>query len=316
MRRFLTILLCLTVAISLHARGRALLIGIGDYPAESGWEKINASNDIKLLSKTLARYQITTLQDSKATYNGIKAAFKNFTAECQTGDTVIIHFSCHGQQMLQEIQNTVEEPDMLDEALVPYDANIAYSSSYKGQYHLRDDEFSKLIDAVRTKVSKTGFVLVLLDACHSDTADRSIEDNKSDVVIRGSRNIFGESSNGENLDIYKYKTPQQPITMTDQMSHVVYISACKAHQVNRETVQNGINYGSLSYAFCDTYRTTEISDITSFAQQVNRRMKKIAAAQNLGARASFILDIEPQVQRKETPAKKESAVERLLKKFN
>ena len=218
--------------------------------------------------------------------------------------------------MLQEVQNTVEEPDMLDEALVPYDANIEYSSSYKGECHLRDDEFCKYVDAIRTKVSQSGFVLVLLDACHSDTADRSIEDEKNDVVIRGSRNIFGESLTGEDIDIYKYKSPLQPISITDAMSHVVYISACKAHQVNRETMQDGIRYGSLTYAFCDTYHVTGLTDITNLAQQVNRRMKKIAAAQNLGARASFTLNIEPPVQKKETPAKKESAVDRLLKKFN
>ena len=314
MRRFLTILLSLTMAVSLHARGRALLIGIGDYPTESGWEKINASNDLKLLSKTLEGYQITTLQDSKATYNGIKAAFKKFTAECQTGDTVIIHFSCHGQQMFPAIKTFANEPDSLDESLIPYDAKNKYSFSYKGENHLRDNDFAKLINPIRAKVSDNGLVLVILDACHSDDLYKGTQDIESEPIIRGTRDIFGDII-PEEVDTYKYATQKFNIEMHTGLSHVVYISACKAHQVNRETVQNGIGYGSLSYAFCETYRVTGLNDFNLFAQQLNKKMQKIAAAQNLGVKASFVLRIETPIQQKETPVKKVSAVDRLLQIF-
>ena len=303
------------MCLSAAARNRALLIGIGEYPESSGWEKISAANDMKLLSSTLKGYDITILQDEKATYSGIKNAFGQFTAKCTPGDTVIVHFSCHGQQMFPAIKTFANEPDSLDESLIPYDAKNKYSFSYKGEKHLRDNEFAELINPIRAKVSDNGFVLVLLDACHSDDLYKGTQDIESEPIIRGTRDIFGDII-PEKVDTYKYATQKFNIEMHTGLSHVIYISACKAHQVNRETVQNGTGYGSLSYAFCETYRVTGLSDITLFAQQLNKKMKKIAAAQNLGAKASFILDIEPQVQRKDTPAKKESAIERLLKKFN
>ena len=314
MKRLLTILICITLAVSLHARERALLIGIGDYPAESGWGKINAGNDIKLLLETLKGYEITVLQDSDATYYGTVSCMKKFATSVQPGDTIIVHVSCHGQQMFPAIKATADEPDSLDESLVPFDAPNQYSNSYKGENHLRDQDFAKLVDQIRAKASDNGFVLVLLDACHSDDLYKGTEDIDN-VIIRGTRDIFGDII-PENINNYIFATKNFNIEMHSGLSHVVYISACRAHQVNRETVQNGIGYGSLSYAFYDTYKTIGISDITAFIQQVNRKMKKIAPAQNLGVKATFTIDIEPQVQSKYTPTKKESAVERLLKKFN
>lgn len=100
MKRLLISLSCILICLSAAARNRALLIGIGEYPESSGWEKISAANDMKLLSSTLKGYDITILQDEKATYSGIKNAFAQFTAKCTSGDTVIVHFSCHGQQMV------------------------------------------------------------------------------------------------------------------------------------------------------------------------------------------------------------------------
>ena len=313
MKRLLISLSCILICLSAAARNRALLIGIGEYPESSGWEKISAANDMKLLSSTLKGYDITILQDEKATYSGIKNAFAQFTAKCTAGDTVIVHFSCHGQQMVQEKENIQEEQDRLDEALVPFDAQRKISSSYKGENHLRDDEFGLMIDRLRERITNKGLVIVLLDACHSDTAFRSAEDEKKHIIIRGARDIFGADDESK-YDPLKYKKPLVMIQESDKLSDVLYISACKAYQVNRETIQNGIGYGSLTYSFCQMYSETCLQNLSAMVTTVKKDMGKIAPAQNVGISASFELQAEPK-QAAAPAQKEESALDRLLNRF-
>ena len=313
MKRLLISLSSILICLSAAARNRALLIGIGEYPESSGWEKISAANDMKLLSSTLKGYDITILQDEKATYAGIKNAFAQFTAKCTAGDTVIVHFSCHGQQMVQERENIQEEQDRLDEALVPFDAERKLSSSYKGESHLRDDELGLMIDRLRERITNKGLVIVLLDACHSDTAFRSAEDEEKHIIIRGARDIFGADDESK-YDPLKYKKPLVMIQESDKLSDVLYISACKAYQVNRETTQNGIGYGSLTYSFCQMYSETCLQNLSAMVTTVKKDMGKIAPAQNVGISASFELQAEP--KQATAPVKKEeSALDRLLNRF-
>jgi len=313
MKRLLISLSCILICLSAAARNRALLIGIGEYPEASGWEKISAANDMKLLSSTLKGYDITILQDEKATYAGIKNAFTQFIAKCTAGDTVIVHFSCHGQQMVQEKENIQEEQDRLDEALVPFDAQRKLSSSYKGENHLRDDEFGLMIDRLRERITNKGLVIVLLDACHSDTAFRSAEDEEKHIIIRGARDIFGADDEGQ-YDPLKYKKPLVMIQESDKLSDVLYISACKAYQVNRETIQNGIGYGSLTYSFCQMYSETCLQNLSAMVTTVKKDMGKIVPAQNVGISASFELQAEPK-QAAAPAQKEESALDRLLNRF-
>ena len=106
---------------------RALVIGIGDYPAGSGWREINGDRD-----------------------------------------ELYIHFSGHGQQVTDV---SGDEPDGLDEALIPYDAAIEYGrNGYKGQNHILDDELGVWLEALRESVGPKGVIVVALDACHSGDA--------------------------------------------------------------------------------------------------------------------------------------------------
>ena len=313
MKRLFISLFCILICLSAATRNRALLIGIGEYPESSGWEKISAANDMRLLSNTLKGYDLTVLQDEKATYAGIKNAFAQFSAKCTPGDTVIVHFSCHGQQMVQERENTQEEQDRLDEALVPFDAQRKLSGTYKGEKHLRDDEFGRMIDSLRERITNKGLVIVLLDACHSDTAFRSAEDEEKHIIIRGARDIFGADDESK-YDPLKYKKPLVTIQESEDLSDVLYISACKSYQVNRETVQNGIGYGSLTYSFCQMYTDNCFKDLSAFAVNVKKDMGMIVPAQNVGISASFELQQETK-QSTEPVQKQESALDRLLNRF-
>ena len=286
MKRLLISLSCILICLSAAARNRALLIGIGEYPESSGWEKISAANDIKLLSSTLKGYDITVLQDEKATYSGIKNAFAQFTAKCTPGDTVIVHFSCHGQQMIC-IDKSNEELDLLDEAIVPYDAKAKYSIHYKGEHHLRDNELALLIDNLRKKVNIHGFVLVSIDACHSHTLDRSEDVIQSTSIFRGTGDIFGKNVDPTIYLRHKYKTSKDIIPKSDGMSDVLFASACKEYQKNKEIIVDGIGYGSLTYALVNNMQNIIFFNITKFIEGIKETMYTQKLAQDPGFRASF-----------------------------
>ena len=71
------LILCLLIPAESLAYKRALLIGVSNYPKESGWCKLASCNDIALLKETLSEINdITCLVDENATKKGIDSALK------------------------------------------------------------------------------------------------------------------------------------------------------------------------------------------------------------------------------------------------
>jgi len=155
----------------------ALVIAVGDYPEATGWRKINAANDVPLITTALEYHgfdEIHVIQNQEATKEGIIQAFENkLIAKVNEGDVVVIHFSGHGQQVYD---NNGDELDGFDEALVPYNAPMKYEPGiYEGQNHLRDDEVGNLLNALQNKLGKEGNVLLVVDACYSGTISRGTD---------------------------------------------------------------------------------------------------------------------------------------------
>ena len=83
-----SILLVFILLLANNAWGQsryALLIGIGDYPEGSGWNKIHGNNDISLIKSTLIRQgfseeSIMQLIDSAAIKNNILKAFDDLAS--------------------------------------------------------------------------------------------------------------------------------------------------------------------------------------------------------------------------------------------
>ena len=113
MRRLLTIsLLFLTLFCSAQQR-RALLVGIANYPEGSGWRKIHADNDVHLLDSILSKsFHVRAIIDKQATLDNILKELSFLRQSTSLGDTVLISFSCHGQQMYAI--NDTSEADSLD----------------------------------------------------------------------------------------------------------------------------------------------------------------------------------------------------------
>lgn len=235
----LSILLVLFTLTTMAQVKRALVIGIGDYPSESGWSKINGDRDINIVCAFLsdngfAQTQIVKLKNDQATKANILHQFKSITKSAKSGDQIYIHFSGHGQQITD---TNGDEDDGYDEAWIPYDARKSYAKGiYEGENHLVDDQINVLLRDIRKRIGPAGQLTVVVDACHSGDSSRGEEEKDEDLIVRGTPDRFIIPSHTS-----KTKATKQPIQW-------VMISACKAYQNNYECKVGNIHYGSLSYA--------------------------------------------------------------------
>lgn len=254
---FLVLTLLFSALTAAEQRNRALLTAVGTYPEGSGWAKIHAANDIGIVvpmlrTKGFSEKDIAVLQNEQATKSAVCGALRRLAADSRRGDRIYIHFSCHGQQMADD---NGDEPDGLDEALIPYDAPRRYTPGvYEGENHLRDDEFGELLDALRLKVGEKGSVVAVLDACHSGTGDR---DNDDEVYVRGTSYIFAPPGfaparqTGDRV-VYDIRTAAG-------MAPLTVIAACRPDQLNYEyrSPEDGRYYGSLTHALCSVMQETD-----------------------------------------------------------
>jgi len=267
MRKSLLIIgIILMVAITGNAqRKRAFMVGISHYDtALTGyqWNNINGVEDIKLLSPILKKqgFYLTTLLDEQATYQNITNQLSTFTNQTKKGDIVYLHFSAHGQPV-EDLNG--DEEDGWDEAIIPIDAYKNYKKGvYEGKKHLLDDQLNTYIKKLRTKIGTTGFLYVVIDACHAGTSSRA-----NDETIRGTKVGFTYKNK-----VFKPSTQKKShykVEATPKMSHVMYLEACRPEQVNMEIKVKDKRYGPLSYNIAQALQAKPIStDANGFLNSV------------------------------------------------
>jgi len=268
MKRLLTIsLLFLTLFCSAQQR-RALLVGIANYPEGSGWRKIHADNDVRLLDSILSKtFCVRSIVDKQATLDDILKELSYLRKSTSQGDTILISFSCHGQQMFAIDNDT--EADSLDEALIPYDAKAKYSSHYQGEKHLRDDILSESITDIRRKAGSNGLVVVLLDACHSGDSFRNPDDLTN---YRGGYPVFGPNS--QDVSVHKDLRDIIKLPKSHSLSEVIFMGACQSYQLNAEyKAPDGNWYGSLTYAFFKAFEKNGLNSMVSLCLDIKSNVK-------------------------------------------
>lgn len=289
-KNVLLIFLLLYIFIPITAKNRCLLIGVGNYPDGSGWRTINSVNDVNLLEQILSKtFSVSKLIDENATHDAIIETITSLTGEVQSGDTILIHFSCHGQQMLTHQK---DEPDDLNESLIPYDALSTKTKSYFGQNHLVDDEVNELVHSLRLKVGTHGLVIVTLDACFSDSMNKG-DKNDGNVIYRGCYDIFGSNEVSKDslvsLENKKKLDSDVHIERLKDCGDVIFLSACRSYQKNMETVKEGKGYGSLSYAMYLASANVGFSNIGKWIENVKEMMGEIVYTQVPQVRSSLDL---------------------------
>ena len=239
-----------------HAqRKRAFMVCISHYDtALTGfqWNNINGVEDIHLLFPALSKqgFSVITLMDNDATYDNIVSHLSQFTNKTKKGDIVYLHFSTHGQPV-EDLNG--DEEDGWDEAIVPIDAYKMFKKGqYEGKKHLLDDQLNNYVKHIREKIGKTGFLYVIIDACHAGTSSRS-----NDETIRGTK--VGFTYNNKIFKPSTQKKSHYKIEAAPKLSDVLFLEACRPDQVNTEIKVKDKRYGPLSYNIAQALQAKPLS---------------------------------------------------------
>ena len=156
------------------AASRALLVAVSDYQSKDIKDLPGVRRDLDIMQDVVKKMgipaeNITTLADQKATYQNIRTALAQLIQDTEDGDMGLFYFSGHGGQFKDE---SGDEDDKRDEALIPYDAVWNDQNADK---ILLDDELATLYSQ-----ATRGKLLILVDACNSGTSDKGIQFGSSD----------------------------------------------------------------------------------------------------------------------------------------
>lgn len=228
----------------------ALLIGIGNYPREGGWQPINSSNDLAVISDALRQRGVPDdnmffLKEEQATRAGILNIWKSvLLPRVQRGDVVYFQFSGHGQQVADD---NGDELDGYDEAIVPYDSPLRYQAGvYQGENLIRDDELNNLFTDLRGRLGPAGNLMVVLDACHSGTGTRGMAPARGTDVAMASDEYKTSAARrtGDGLT-----APQFGAVGANELAPMAAFFGAAHNQLNFEARdEQGNLLGSLTYA--------------------------------------------------------------------
>ena len=154
---------------TLRTQGSALLIGINRYPLLAPHSQLyGCVNDVELMAHILQEnfgFQagcITLLKDEFATRDAILQALDTLLEQTGKEDIIVIHYSGHGSQMTDR---EGDEPDGLDETIVPYDSG---RTPHENRDITDDEIYLRLLKLTQV----TLYVTLLFDCCHSGTISR------------------------------------------------------------------------------------------------------------------------------------------------
>lgn len=173
-----SLIVALLISVASHADDRVLIVGVGEYQdASSNLPGIDLDIDAMKNTALLMGFEnnaIKILRDSEATEQGIIDAMQTWLVDGVTADDrVIFYFSGHGSRFTDS--NGDEVIDQKDEAIIAHDFRIEQRSGGNVAVGLLVDEsLGYLVSQI-----PSDNVLVLIDACNSGTATRSLAANPS-----------------------------------------------------------------------------------------------------------------------------------------
>ena len=215
----------------------ALLIGVAQYPGLGVAEQLSGSaNDITAMRQLLherfgfSEMNITTLIDQQATGSEIRGAMRALSDAVRNlppgvvAAQVVVHFSGHGSQIPDQASGPDrDEDDGLDETWVPYDA-----TRQGGNEDIRDDEINQMIHRICD--GGKARLLIIFDGCHSGTGARGA------TKVRQLRRDLSPTQ----------PSPDAPATHKQLPDGAVFLSACRAGEVEPEFTEDDKTYGLLT----------------------------------------------------------------------
>ena len=234
-------LVIILLAMTTRAQGedRALLVGVGRY--ENLAEKLSGiSLDIQMMSE-FARIlgfenkAIKVLEHEEASTQQVVTAVENWLIKgVGPEDRVLFYFSGHGSQIPDDNR---DEDDAFDEVLLLYDAAIKQQERHSTLTGvLVDDDFSAMLARMKSRN-----VFVILDACHSGSATRSLRLNPRSFSVNDAQVKFFsyspyiEAAGGRGR--FDAMEPDNPGMADD---NYVVITACRDDEKTVATAQGSI----------------------------------------------------------------------------
>jgi len=245
-------------AMAQYSTRYALLVGIGEYPKESGWPKIHGDRDVQLLAEELKNHSFlpaNTIKrtNEKASRELILASLEQIQQRVQSGDIVYIHFSGHFQQITDQ---NGEETDGLDECFAAWDSRFTPAGGYNGEGHLRDDELAESLHRIEEKLTRIGQLLLVFDGGFGKgQRGTSLALNFTEAGgIRGGKTGKGSENDWADLN----RTENSPHTVS-------VLPASLAEPVN-ETVSGKDSLGTITAFMREAFRNS--SSLRSFGDLV------------------------------------------------
>ncbi len=257
----------------------ALIVGISTYPKSSGWTKINSDNDIQILSNELKKkkFNLRILKNQNATKANILKELIKLEKTARKNDTIIIHFSCHGQRFLTKENELIE-------TLIPYNASKFYKKNvYQGENHLLDYELGNYINRIRQKIGSSGLLFVTIDACHSGDATRAIG---TDDIIRGTSSVFTSNPFYTPPNLRNVKKNAILPKLKNQSAYCA-VYACQSYQNNYELKVGETYYGALSYSFYIALKKVQSFNPVLLSKEIMTEMNKRIKKQNPYIESTF-----------------------------
>jgi hypothetical protein len=234
-------LVLMSLALASTARGedRALLIGVGRYAHFD--DRLNGvSLDLDMMTEMslLMGFQkktIKILAHEQATTANVYQTFDDWLINgVEPQDRVLIYFSGHGSQVPDEND---DEKDNFDEVLLLYDTTISVKDgrqSLKGVLH--DDRFHRMLAQIKSRN-----ILIILDACHSGSATRSLQLTPRTIAATDAQvKYFYYSPLLETAGGSGRFDVMEPSTSSDFDGRYVAITACRDDEKTLATSQGSI----------------------------------------------------------------------------
>ncbi len=220
---------------------RALVVGIDHYPQLGDPAQLRgAVHDAEQMADLLEHRfgfphrDLCLLKNSEATRERLTAEMEALVARAQPTDTTVFHWSGHGSQVV-DLEG--DEPDGLDETLVPVDGRLLHQEPAD----LRDDEIRSWLARLESHGSA---VTLIVDCCHSGHIHRhsSLRPRYLPAFKRAAQTFPG---------------PPTPRPVADpwqsRPSHYVLLAACGEDQLAWERpVGRGQFHGHWTWAILRT----------------------------------------------------------------
>ncbi len=257
-QQVLLVILLSVLASGTQARKIALLVGAGDSPA-SFRTPLQYEKGLNLMRTTLLKQgfsddDIRSVSGTDATLAGIRNALESLLNQTNDGDIVVFYFYGHGVQVTDDNE---DEPDKLDEALLPFDGMVKSETEY--QHLLIDDEVAGWITRLRKKSGTAGQILLIVEACHSGSSSRGLKTNT--VNSRYNMTLPGEED--------------------EDLAPFVAFYSSMPHQSSLELkVEGGERIGLLTWAFCKAMlQTNEKSTYRGLFEQTSLYVQSLSYKQ-------------------------------------